>query len=345
MSTGPGAEAVDALRDAVAGLGLDLVVPPADSGFDLVLVTPAGDRIPIEVKRSVLVSADGLAQRLKRWTGQHSGPAAAGVLVADRVTADARDVLRGAGWGWLDLRGHLHLVGPGLFIDTSVPATTHRPRRSEPLTGTVGLEVATSLLLAPRRPVVVRALARELGRSASSVSEVLTSMREAGLINGQRGPMLPELFWETAANWRPVQSDIASLPEPGTDTVSQALRLGLDSGSETVGWALTDTVAAAVYGAPVGARSDHPPDFYVPDRSTLRRALHLLGQPRDRGNRAGTVRVAPVSRICADRVDGASSEWPLAQPLFVALDLAQDPDRGRQILASWTPPNKEHRVW
>lgn len=52
--------------------------------------------------------------------------------------------------------------------------------------------------------------------------------------------------------------------------------------------------------------------------------------------------------ICSRRVDAtgwANEIWPLAQPLFVALDLAQDPGRGREILADWTPPEQWHRVW
>jgi hypothetical protein len=35
----------------------------------------------------------------------------------------------------------------------------------------------------------------------------------------------------------------------------------------------------------------------------------------------------------------------LAHPLFVALDLAADPGRGREILDGWTPPADVARVW
>jgi hypothetical protein len=34
--------------------------------------------------------------------------------------------------------------------------------------------------------------------------------------------------------------------------------------------------------------------------------------------------------------------WPLAHPVAVALDLAQDRARGREILDDWSPPE---RVW
>jgi hypothetical protein len=37
-------------------------------------------------------------------------------------------------------------------------------------------------------------------------------------------------------------------------------------------------------------------------------------------------------------------KWPVAHPLFVALDLAQDTGRGREILDAWTP-TEGTRVW
>jgi len=111
---------------------------------------------------------------------------------------------------------------------------------------------------------------------------------------------------------------------------------------------LTDTVAASVYGAPVSMRAGHPPDFYVPDQTTVRRALHLLGPAVSASSRACRVRVAPTSLVCDRRVDATSwapEPWPLANPLFVALDLAQDPGRGREILQAWTPATPWNRVW
>ena len=43
---------------------------------------------------------------------------------------------------------------------------------------------------------------------------------------------------------------------------------------------------------------------------------------------------------------GAMPEhWPLANPLFVALDLARDPGRGRQILDGWQPPRPWRKIW
>ncbi len=351
VSTRSGPEVIDELRDVLDNLPLGLSATPPeaeDVGADLVLRTPTGDRFIVELKRASSVSSAELVHSMAELRQKpYVDTSVLVLLVADRVTADAREMMRAAGWSWLDLRGHLHLAGPGLFVDTGFPARERRTGRSAPLSGQVGVEVAVSLLLAPQRSVQVRGLARKIKRAASSVSETLAGMRQDGLVDADRKPVLPELFWELATHWRPEEIDIAVVPPMDNRDVTEVLRLGLDHVPATSGWALTDTVAAAAYGAPVGVRADYPPDFYVPDRATLRRARHLLGVASDHGNRAGTLRWSLVAEICADRVEDTmrSGRWPLAQPLFVALDLAQDPDRGREVLASWTPPREWPRVW
>ncbi len=343
-------EAVDALRDAAISVGLEVHTQEGIDGrlADLIVINPAGGQLVVEAKRMSLANADVLARRLPLWSQELRERSAVGIVVADRVTREAREQLRNAGWGWLDLRGHLHIFGPGLLIDTELPQFKTPSQRSKPLAGRVAVGVAVRLLLEPDRPVGVRPLAMELGNAPSSVSEAMASLREARLVDDVGRPALPELFWELAARWRTTQADVATRPQPGSGTVNDALRLGLDTEDQSTGWALTDTLAAAAYGAPVSARVDHPPDFYVPDRATLRRALHLLGPTNDHAGRAATVRVAPVPIICSDRVDSTSwttQEWPLAQPLFVALDLAQDPGRGREILRDWTPRSPWRHVW
>ena len=73
----------------------------------------------------------------------------------------------------------------------------------------------------------------------------------------------------------------------------------------------------------------------------------LLGVTDSTAQAHATVRVAPVPAVVRQRVDLDSSplEWPLAHPLFVALDLAQDVGRGREILDEWTPDDRWTRVW
>ncbi len=47
-------------------------------------------------------------------------------------------------------------------------------------------------------------IARTLGRSASTVSQAITSMRQASLIDDHRRPIVPNLFWELADRWKPL---------------------------------------------------------------------------------------------------------------------------------------------
>jgi hypothetical protein len=344
-----GFDGVEELRQATAAVGLDSRVPSADSGVDLAISSPVGEEIAVIVKRVALASADSIERQLDRWDATlDEGPEVI-VVVADRVTDEARRVLNSAGRSWLDLRGHLRLVGAGIFVDAEVPALTEKPGLPKSLTGQVSQEIAALLLLDPTKAASIREVARNLQRSPSTVSAAMAALRRDSLVDDQRRPVIPALFWELAAHWNPVAQDLRRSPSPTvpvTGTVEEALRLGLTDVEETNGWALTDTTAAAAYGAPVSARSDHPPDFYVPDQTTMRRALHILGPASAHETRAATIRVAPLPVVCASRIDRPDEEWPLARPLFVALDLASDPGRGREVLNGWTPPPEAgHRVW
>jgi DNA-binding transcriptional ArsR family regulator len=208
--------------------------------------------------------------------------------------------------------------------------------------------VATALLMEPAAGVSVRELARRLGRSASTVSEVLAALRRAGLVDDGHRVEGTQLFWEVADRWRIARVYLARVPVPGGDaTITKPLRLGLDDAETTIGWALTDSAAAVVYGAPLAVRTGQLLDFYVPDPATVRRATTLLGPASPRPQARCAVQVAPVPAACSHRVDLAANpfKWPLAHPVFVALDLAQDAGRGREILGAWTPPYRWARVW
>ena len=241
------ADPIVALIEVTATVGIE-VVDTRELGSTAELVTPEGERIPIVVKRLSLASADGLPGRLLKWERRVADSRALRIVVADRVTNEAREYLRGAGWSWLDLRGHLHLSAPGLFVDTEVATVKGRGQRTSPFSGRGGVEVAVELLLDPYVSHGVRRIADRIGRSPSTVSEVMSSLRSNNLIDADRRPRVPELFWALAAEWRTVSVDVQA-----------ALRHG--------------------------------------------------------------------------------------QPLFVALDLAQDPGRGKEVLSDWTPPEPWHRVW
>jgi hypothetical protein len=347
-------DTTEIFTELVEDIGLHLVEDGQLDRPDLVLLDAGGRRVFVELKR---LSAPVPAQvsRLMVDEERRTLPDALHVLVADRIPEAVRAELRSHGWGWLDLRGHLHLAGQGVFVDADVPRVKGRAERADAFSGSAGLEVACSLLLEPDIPHGVRDLARSLRRSPSTVSDVLATLRRQGLVGADGVAVLPNLFWETASAWRPSEVPLMDLPRPGTGSVNAALHLGIDEIEAKPGWALAGTLAAAIYGAPIAARSDHPPDFYVPSQAILRRAIRLLGVAVDADLRRSSVRVAPVPAVCEQRVDPLGQQakkwaftnepWPLAKPLFVALDLARDPGRGHEILEGWQPPEPWRRVW
>jgi hypothetical protein len=335
----------DLVVDAFAQLGIEarLLVGASDRGGDMVL-DPDGVGSLIEVKHRSLVT-DQIAERLMAEPPQSGATL---LVVADRVTDAARQVLTAGGGGYLDLRGRLALRTDRLVIDAEVePVNKGRAARTEALSGKAGLEVATALLMQPDRAPAVRELARELRRSPSTVSNVLSALRHSGSIDATNAVDGTSLFWQVADRWSAPRTYLARLPTPGDPGVTKALRLGLDDVDHESGWALTDSAAAVAYGAPIAIRSDQALDFFVSDRSLIRRASTLLGAAVSASQARATVREAPVPAVVQRRInlEMSAAEWPLAHPLFVALDLAQDVGRGREILNTWTPDDRWARVW
>ena len=163
--------------DALAQLGIQArqAVGVPGQGIDLV-IEPVGTQVL--VKRRALVT-DDVAERLLAETPR--SPDSVLLVVGDRVTATARKLLLAHRAGYYDLRGHLALRSDGVVIDADVEPVSGRDERRSALSGSAGLEVATALLMAPNAGAAVRELARTLGRSASTVSEVLSALRRDGL--------------------------------------------------------------------------------------------------------------------------------------------------------------------
>lgn len=338
-------EAISLLQNALEAAGARTVRPESDEVQADLFLDLDGTRIPVEAKRWAVFPEH--AVRVNPVFRQLADPLTLGIVVADRIGKEARRALQDVGWGWLDLRGTLHVEGPGILIHTQVPSAWERPGPRNPLAAPAGLAVACALLSSPHDEHSVRGLARRLNRSPSTVSEILKALKEESLVTTANTPT-PDLFWSVADAWPSKRTALASVPGPGMGPVNEVLKLGLDDVEATIGWALTDSLAAAAYGAPVIARADQPADYFVPTDALLRRSRTLLGVASTPGEIRATVRVAPVAEICERRVDAtawSAEGWPLAAPLFVALDLAQDAGRGREILDDWDPPEGWARVW
>ena len=281
-----------------------------DARFDLDVVPAA---YATEARAGELIDEPQLARQMP-------------VLVADRITAEARDRLAEAGWGWFDRRGHLRLRSPGLLVDTNVPVTSReRKVPEEPIRGRAGIAIAYQLLAQPEEGVSTTRSG--LGFAPSTISEALTRLKDAGLVDQAGIAVTPELFWALADSWRPERTWLAEQPEP--------------KASDTAGWCVTGTVAAAELGAPV-VSTGAAPDLYVPAPVVVTIAARRHGVARDASVAAASIAVAPATAMTDDALRPVHQGWPLAHPVAIALDLAQDRARGREILDDWSPPD---RVW
>lgn len=330
-------DALGALAETLARLGIDSKVLSRDSwGDDLAadaVVEIAGQRFDVEVK-AVVTAEQGrrLAAGARRGTPV--------LLVADRIAGDAKRTLREAGVNYLDRRGEMRVMAPPLILDTVVESTLSGMggfRNS--LDSQVAKEVAICCLLTPDESHGVRQTARLINRAPSAVSSAMTGLREDGLLTAAGEPLIPDLFHELTTVWKRRAVALAALPSTDAQD-AQRLGLGLDEPEHTLGWALTDTRAAASWGMPILARGDYPPDFYVPSDSVVRAARLLLGDADDPVARACAVAVAPVRLVCLRRLDHSRTSqerWPVANHIVVALDIAQDRARGLEALQQWKP--------
>lgn len=323
-----GEEAVVALADALGGLGLGVLAEFSASGKQAdLIVEPAG--IELDVKAKPVITAGSAAEIARQdWTDGLTR-----VWVAERIAAEAKKTFREQGINFFDLRGEIRIVERPLFIDTKIDVEEpYPPARSGPLDSQVAKETAIACLLTPDQPHGVRETARLIGRSPGAVSTAMAKLERVGLLTSRAEPLVPDLFHELAIVWRRRPLALAKLPEPSLEL--------LKLGSESSGWTLTDTVAAQSWGIPVVAPGGFPPDFYVPDRAALRLAASQFGEATSPDYRACTIAVAPVRFVCRhqfDHSDTSGIEWPVANHIVVALDLAQDKARGLEMLEQWEP--------
>jgi hypothetical protein len=342
------ADAVDALTDALTQAGLQVRPETPDGpGGPFLIVEGPNRSMTLQVKAASVADpgrVNAMLQDSARQRGSQS-PVDAVVLVADEVSKASRDLLRDRGWGYLDRRGRLWLRTEDLIInDTEIePRPRHRSEDAptDPLGGRIAMGMSLWILMHPEKPIGVRALARELDCSPSTAHDALKRLQAIALVRPDNTPLIPELFWAVADRWRPERHYVGREPNPD-DTSS------LGFGWPGLDFVISNDVAAAAWGAPVVVRSRHSLDFYVPP-AVLNRAVRLLG-PAGATDGAATLSAAPIRALSEEAIDHRSRStpwlrWPLSHPAVVALDLAQDRSRGREILAGWDAPQGFIRVW
>ncbi len=326
-------DAASALISAFDGLGLEATVASVDVPECDFVVEVMGRRFEVIVK-SVITSSHG--EQLAGGLRHRRFPL---LVVADRIAADAKRYFCKAGVNYFDRRGELRVTDFPMVINTVVEPQSPTVRASGALSSQVAKEVAITCLLAPDQPHDVREVARYINRVPSAVSKAMAGLRYDGLLTSAGEAITPDLFHELLAVWRRRSVLLAGMPDRAGRSAG-GLADGLDKLEDTIGWALTNTLAAVSWGMPIIARGDHPPDFYVPTESELRSARSMLGEAADPAERACTIAVSPVRLACLRRVDHSKTtgeQWPVANHIVVALDIAQDRARGLEALDQWQP--------
>lgn len=334
--------AEDELLAVLAELGVSArrIDPAAQEGN---IELAGGGRIEVKFQR---YPTGGLPPTLRRDGDEDIRKGLVPVLVAERLDRKLRDVLRDTGWGWLDRTGHLRLQAGFVHIDREIePLTTPTVARSSNALDTPsGLAVATDVLR--HGSDTVRMHAQRSGVSTGAAHEALTGLEAAGL----RSELArSELFWAVAARWRPAWIGLSSRPNPGPGEATQRLlSMGWDD-PRASGWAEVGDMAAQSYGVRIVGQT--PPMLHVPHDRALTWAVRTWGRARDDQEAVTFVALPPVFAATVERRDvphvNNNEGWLLADPLFVALRLAGDPDpRCREALDGWTPTGIGlDRVW
>ena len=331
------AAAIDDLDAALRELGV-----PFDRSSDRGLAIRRGERrMPVVLHSMAVASASSVAARIAGAT-----PKQLDFLVADRISRDARALLDAAGWGWLDRRGELALrVGDNYLIRSHIAArrSPAHDRARGPIRSRAGIAYLAAALERPDETPVLRAVARRAGLSHVALSNARASLTEAGLLDDDGRPLESSSFEALAESWTPEVFAVAVAPQSENAEI-----LGLHQDDPMAhGWALTDTLAAIAWGAHITVTADYPPDFCVPTRRALDRALHVLGRADDFTTRAATITIAPVPFATDRRLHAARPVWRVSHPLILAVAMARVRSRGPEILAAWTPSGPEgfRRLW
>jgi hypothetical protein len=334
-------EALDAVATAFDAAAITVNSVEEGGPFDAIVDVSVDDRTAsfvVEVKAYCTgVDARSLIGRVD-LTGPRTGRTrAVPLLVADRITAEAREILTAGGWSWLDRRGRLHLRAPAVRVDLDLDSPTSpgtAMSEGSAISGRGGISVAYWLCGNPGRSLSPTRNRAELSLAPSTISTAVSRLTDVGLVDDNGAGVFPELFWELAARWRPERTWIAARPDPSAHTSA-------DPGEP--GWRLSGSAAAAAWGAPIVTTTGGHLELYVRRPVEVSIAIRRYGATQP-GLGAAALAVAATTAVVAPPLPGTPfvDGWPAAPLVAVALDLAQDPARGREILQAWEHPDA---VW
>ena len=355
-------------RDRQVDTAIEELIALAQGASGVVVGRSRGDRVTVSVgaqewpatviARTAVSLGDAQELTVTETLGSK-------IIVANQLSGDAKEVFARENsasenfeWSWLDRRGELQLNHPNasgvihfdaITLESNLARPGTRglasPRSDGPIRGRAGISYAAAVLLDPTGRPSIRAVARLAEMSHGAVGDAAKLLRDTGLIRPDGEPEIPDLFDALAEAWGATRlAPVASVP-----TRTDADRLGGNvQDLDALGWGLGGDEAALAWGAPMFAAGSRP-WIWVPTDADARRATRSLdAAPWD--NSAAVIAVTPTLLACQTRLRSpaaASASWlPTVHPLFLALELAQDPGRGREILDGWNPDHPGiQRVW
>ena len=352
---GPAADLDDTVAAALRSMtSVADVRSQAHDGPDFEVRLADGQTLQIEVRATAHPTTEEASTIARRHRRSKSG--AALLLVADKLSEETRKLLVREGVSFFDRRGHLVLVTPTRTIEADIAAAP-RPRRAAgnaAVRGASGLSAGLAALLTPDEPPRVRETARAAGLSHTAISLALGQLRDANLVDGSSRAVLPDLFEAVVDAWQWPTTTDTRIPPPGDrrleavgvrfagpfyDNLTE-LDIAVDHADAqprdaNAGWAMVGAQAAVAYGADVVVGRDALVSWIVPqDRYLTATRLHLQLEEDD----GEPARLVAAPCLLAVRLRRQSPKGPLAHPLVVAIDLARDRGRGREILQTFNPP-------
>ena len=279
--------------------------------------------------------ARAMLWRMDALTANH--PGAVPVLVADAISASAKDLLRAERAAYYDAGGSLFLCTEPVYVHIDRPTPRPMARRVRSLFRGSRAQVIHCLLLSPRVWFGATRLAEQAGVSAGTASVVLRQLEEHDLVDTRgRGPTRQRrvadagrLLDAWAASDESVRLFsvrdyyVPVVPEP-----TLALRLHRAFEAHGADYALTGESAAQRY-APFLSTVTRVRCLVAPRDSRFETVLRDLDARRvDQGANLSVTRAPfPGALTPRERIDGV---W-LASPVIVYLDLLRTGGRGSEM--------------
>jgi hypothetical protein len=308
--------AVAGIRVSPGGLRSDLTAPSGE--YPLAPIRPNLVGAVSEQQLSALLDR-------ARATGDDELP----LIIASSLSREVRRALEDRGVSYLDGRGRVHLVAPGLLFHHDAPER-QRVESLEPAfsgLGATGVRAVQVLLGNVGREWRVSDLSGDAGISLGYAHKVLEHLEEQGLVTSfgegprrrrsirERGELLNWLLERPAATRIHRRLPVAVYARTLSDLFDRVSRRLAE---ENVDHAWTGAAGASLLGA--GPTSVPRATLRVSPDCLLPRVADLLGA-REAGRGANLLLVEDVGSVGVFGATRTADSWMVATPVRVFLDL------------------------